>query len=416
MKFKTPVPVLLSFFLAAFFGINATAIAQQERCRAGEHRLFDEAWYQQREVRERLLSEWIQNHPEELTQRTVVTIPVVVHVVWNKNEENISNEQILTQMDVLNRDFRKQNVEIPGIPAVFQSKIADVELEFCLANLDPSGNATTGITRTYTNNSVGIGGTSNVHYTNMGGKNAWNPEKYLNIWVVKFAGGVGGTSSFPGEGPLAEDGVQVDYRQFGTMNVDEPYHLGRTCTHELGHYFGLEHVWGPSFNSCCNDDDGIADTPNSCETYLEECPSHPVISCTQPDMFMNYLFYTDDECMGMFTNGQKARMLATLSMMRTGLLTSNGCGLVADTEAAAASGLVIFKNPVRETLDFEVKSAGSMQWEASLIDFTGRKIASKKISANQLQSFAVGEAPAGMYFLLVENEGKRLVEKVFLLR
>ncbi len=248
----------------------------------------------------------------------------------------------------------------------------------------------------------------------MGGKNAWNPEKYLNIWVAKFAGGVGGTSSFPGEGPLAEDGVQIDYRQFGTINVDEPYHLGRTCTHEIGHYFNLEHVWGPSINSCCNDDDFVADTPNACETYLDECPVHPVVSCSQADMFMNYLFYTDDACMGMFTLGQKARMLATLNAMRTGLLTSNGCGLVGTKEPEELFQLNIFQNPASKTLEFEVKGTG--KWQATLADFTGRKLVSKKIPANVRQSFEVENLPAGVYFLMCENSEKRVGEKVLLLK
>ena len=413
-----PNPVFISsfVFLAAICLLPPKLAAQNDRCAAGKNRQFTSAYLQQIEVREHLLSDWMKSHEGSQTERAVVTIPVVVHVIWNKNEENIPNEQILSQIDVLNEDFRAGNVEIPGIPTVFQDKIADVEIEFCLASKDPNGNATTGVTRTYTDNTAGIGGTTNIHYTNLGGKDAWNPEEYLNIWVAKFAGGVGGVSSFPGEGPLAEDGIQIDYRQFGTINAGPPYHLGRTCTHEIGHYFNLEHVWGPSINSCCDADDFVADTPNACETYLSQCPTHPVISCTQPDMFMNYLFYTDDDCMGMFTNGQKARMLATLNTMRTGLLTSDACGLVAATEPAMSFRLKIFQNPANETLGFEVQCDQAGQWQATLADFTGKKLVSKKIPANLRQTFELGNLPAGVYFLMCENGEKRLGEKVLILR
>lgn len=412
MNVPKPVIHFLSLFFPVLFFFPARSAAQHQRCAAGQDRPATPEQIQQREAREQALARWLQSYEEGLTQRSVVTIPVVVHVVWNKNEENISDAQILSQIAVLNKDFRALNVEVPGIPAVFQDRVADVEFEFCLANKDPNGLPTPGITRTYTDNSAGIGGTVNIHHTSMGGKNAWAPEKYLNIWVAKFSGGVGGTSSFPGQGPLAEDGVQIDYRQFGTMNVQPPYHLGRTCTHEIGHYFNLEHVWGPSINSCCNDDDFVTDTPNSCETYLGQCPSHPVVSCSQADMFMNYLFYTNDACMGMFSKGQKARMLATLNTLRTGLLTSDGCGLVPTAEAGEVSNLRIYQNPAAGRVAFEVESNLPGEWSAYLMDFTGKKLVSKTTTSNLRQTFDLENLPAGAYFLICENGGKRLSGKV----
>ena len=252
------------------------------------------------------------------------------------------DEQIISQIDVLNQDYQALNAEIPSIPAVFQPLIADIELEFCLAAVDPDGNQTTGITRKFTNNPVGIGGITAIHYSVLGGQDAWDTERYLNIWVAKFAGGIGGISSFPGIGPPEEDGVEVNYLQFGNINVDPPYHLGRTLTHEIGHYFNLEHPWGPSITDCC-EDDFVADTPESCETYIGQCPTHPAVSCSIPDIFMDFMFYSDDDCMGMFTNGQKMRMLATLNTLRQGLLENDVCEYVPTTEADINGFIKILK-------------------------------------------------------------------------
>lgn len=348
---------------------------------------------------------------QAVSERAVITIPVVVHVVWNQSPENISDEQIQSQIEVLNQDFRADNIEVPNIPSVFQPLVADTELEFCLAKVDPDGNPTAGITRTFTQNSVGIGGSSSIHYTAQGGQDAWDTERYLNIWVAKFAGGVGGIATFPGQGEPAEDGVEIDYRQFGTVNLEPPYHLGRTCTHEIGHYLNLEHPWGPSFNDCC-EDDFVADTPEACETYFGQCPTHPVVSCSEPDMFMNFMFYTDDECMGMFTLGQKARMLATLNSSRSGLLIGGICDPSPTGEAVADTQLKVLKNPTAGSLEFEIISEKPGMWKFELIDRLGRSMAGGEILARQAQVVEVQYFPKGMYFLKIEREGQIAVERV----
>lgn len=358
------------------------------------------------------VQENVGNQQMMLTQRSVVSIPVVVHIVWNKQEENIPDEQIISQIEVLNSDYRATNFEIPGIPSIFKSKIADVEFEFCLASVTPDGQPTTGITRTFTNNSIGIGGTKAIHFSNQGGQDAWDPAHYLNIWVAKFAGGVGGTATFPGQAPAGEDGVEIDYRQFGTLNTQLPYHLGRTCTHEIGHYFNLEHVWGPNINSCCDEDDFVADTPNACETYLLQCPTHPVFSCSEPDMFMNYMFYTDDACMGMFTQGQKARMWNALNQFRPGLLDSPGCGMVPTEEPDGKAKLTLYGNPMRERLMFEIKSKDTTNWELRLFDILGRCVIQQTVRSNQVETIDLPVLLPGVYFLEAMTVDKKLVAKV----
>ncbi|MCF8243868.1 MAG: T9SS type A sorting domain-containing protein [Saprospiraceae bacterium] len=352
-----------------------------------------------------------------MTERMVVNIPVVVHVVWNSSVENISNEQILSQIDVLNEDFSAGNIQIGGIPAIFQALIADVGFHFCLASKDPSGNSTTGITRTQTSNNIGIGGTSAIHHSSQGGHDAWNPDKYLNIWVAKFAGGIGGVGSFPGEGPADEQGIEINYKQFGTFGTatNPPYHLGRTCTHEVGHYFNLNHLWGPSANSCCNEDDGVADTPVSCEDYLSECPSGTTFSCTAPDMWMNFMNYTDDACMAMFSLGQKLRMYDALNNFRAGLLNSDGCQAVATEEQAVGTELRILGNPVRAQLNLEIRSQTGSPWKLELVNMLGIPVFCEAKMANAPVSIDCQPFPRGIYFLVASQNETRIVKRVILI-
>lgn len=393
-----------SLLLGLLLPVNA-AIAQPQRCGAVPRPA------QLALEHERLIADWLAQY-STVGQRSVVTIPVVVHVVWNKTEENIPDVQILSQLEVLNKDFRALNTELPSIPAVFQDDVADVEFEFCLATKDPDGQPTTGITRTFTTNSVGIGGTSAIYHGASGGQDAWDPEKYLNIWVAKFAGGVGGVASFPGDGPADEDGVVINFKQFGTLNVEPPYHLGRTCTHEIGHYFNLEHVWGPSILSCCDEDDFVADTPNACETYLEACPVHPVVSCTGPDMFMNYLFYTDDACMGMFTKGQKDRMWAALNLFRPGLLESGNCATSAAPHRQESWALQLLGNPVHtDVLAFVTRFERTISCESRVYNGVGQLVAQKTVLSNGHWEMDLGPVPNGIYWLELGSETGNWVQK-----
>ncbi len=349
-------------------------------------------------------------------ERMVVTIPVVVHVVWNQAVENISDEQILSQIDVLNEDFNAENAEIGSVPVMFQSVIADVDFHFCLASKDPNGNATTGITRTQSDNNIGIGGTAAIHHSSQGGQDAWDAGKYLNIWVSKFAGGLGGTATFPGEGPADEQGVEVSYRQFGTIGTaaDPPYHLGRTCTHEIGHYFNLEHLWGPNFNSCCDEDDGVADTPNSCEDYLHECPDGTTFSCTDPDMWMNFMNYTDDACMAMFSKGQKLRMYAALNDFRAGLLNSDGCATVGVSDKTGGNDLLILGNPVMGKLRFEIQSSSGGAWQVRLFNTLGQPVLYEVKMANTSAEMDCSALPRGVYFLVASQNSANIAKRVML--
>ena len=274
------------------------------------------------EKTEHKLQQWINSNNTKTSN--VITIPVVVHVVYYNSNENISDQQIFSQIDIINEDFRRLNADTINTPLAFQSVAVDTEIEFCLASEDPNGNTTTGITRTATSQSS-FSTNDGVKYSSSGGVDAWNTSEYLNIWVCDLSGGLLGYAQFPG-GTASSDGVVCDYAYFGNMGTaTSPYDQGRTLTHEIGHWLNLRHIWGDSFcgNDFCND------TPeHSGSNY--GCPNFPSTSnCngngSSGDMFMNYMDYTDDACMNIFTNDQKTRMIAAINTSRSGLLTSNGC-------------------------------------------------------------------------------------------
>jgi Pregnancy-associated plasma protein-A len=252
----------------------------------------------------------------ERLQRKLLTIPVVVHVVWKKPEENITDAQIKSQIAVLNKDFRGTNPDKSKTPPVWTGLVANANLKFELAKKDPAGQKSTGITRTQTTR--GSFGTANdVKKTSKGGADAWPSDKYLNLWVCNLAENLLGYAQFPG-GPAATDGVVILYTAFGTTGVAAtPFNLGRTATHEIGHWLNLRHIWGD--RNDCGGTDFVTDTPNA-QLPNTGKPTFPHVTCNNGpngDMFMNYMDYVDDDTMFMFTPGQVVRMNATLAGPRS---------------------------------------------------------------------------------------------------
>jgi len=248
----------------------------------------------------------------------VTKIPVVVHVVYNKSAENISTAQIKSQIAVMNKDFRATNSDRSKVPLVWRGLVTDVRIQFVLASKDPSGKSTTGITRTKTTRvSFGTGDTVKSKAT--GGADAWPRSKYLNIWVCTLAGGLLGYAQFPG-GPAKTDGVVILNTAFGTKGTARaPFNLGRTATHEIGHWLNLRHIWGDTED--CSGTDFVADTPNAAGPNYGK-PSFPHVTCSNGpngDMFMNYMDYVDDAAMFMFTTQQVVRIQATLDGPRSSI-------------------------------------------------------------------------------------------------
>ncbi|MEO6915153.1 MAG: M43 family zinc metalloprotease [Chitinophagaceae bacterium] len=254
---------------------------------------------------------------------SVITIPVVVHVLYNNASQNISDAQIASQLIVLNNDYNGRNADRSKVPAYFASLIGSGAFEFKLANSDAKGIATSGIVRKYTTIKM-FSTDDRIKFSSIGGDDAWDRNKYLNIWVGNLAGGIVGYSSNPGSLP-EKDGVVIAYTAFGTMGTaSAPYNMGRTATHEIGHWMNLLHIWGDAF---CGDDQ-VNDTPKQ-RLANKGFPTGEKFSCEQNahgDMYMNFMDLTDDACMKMFTLGQVARMRALFERggARYSLLFSKG--------------------------------------------------------------------------------------------
>jgi hypothetical protein len=241
-------------------------------------------------------------------------------VVQKTSAQNISDGQIQSQIDVLNRDFRKTNPDVASVPAVFAPLAADARIEFELATTDPSGAATNGITRTKTS-ANSFSDDNAVKAASSGGADAWPRDAYLNIWVCELnTNGLLGYAQFPG-GPSATDGVVILHSAFGTTGTAAaPFNLGRTATHEIGHFLNLRHIWGDDGNGCSGDD-FVVDTPNAAASN-RGTPAFPHVTCSNGpngDLFMNYMDYTDDVAMFMFTAGQVLRMQTCLDNDRPSL-------------------------------------------------------------------------------------------------
>ena len=326
-KFRALISLLLCFSLSAQ---SQTQIFENRNC-ASNDVLEKQNANSPDILKER---EIINAHTQEIVKRRGVTsfrsavnIPVIVHLVYNAASENLTDAQIQSQIDVLNEDFNKQSKELSTSTSIYKNSAANVGITFCLASVDVKGNSIKGIERKQSTRSTW--GTSDiVKYSSLGGLDAWESKHYLNIWICNIGGGSIGYSQFPGGAPQS-DGIVVDYRFFGRIGSLRPFDKGRTLTHEIGHWLNLIHIWG---DSQCGDD-RVDDTPTHHNANYG-CPSVPFVSnsCGSAisEMTMNFMDYVNDACMYMFTEGQKARMLALFepNMPRHEILNSPGCGLV----------------------------------------------------------------------------------------
>jgi Pregnancy-associated plasma protein-A len=238
----------------------------------------------------------------------LVTIRTVVNVVYKTDAQNVSDAQIRSQIAALNKDFRATNPDRARTPLPWKGLVSDGRMEFKLVKVTRTKTARSGFTHD-----------DGVKKASTGGIAPFNPKTHLNLWVCPLTGGLLGYAQFPG-GPQSTDGVVINYQAFGTMGTAQaPFNKGRTATHEVGHYFNLRHIWGDTPD--CSGSDMVADTPN-CAGPNFDTPTFPVITCNNGpngDMFMNYMDYTDDAAMFMFTTQQVLRMRTALDTARSGL-------------------------------------------------------------------------------------------------
>ncbi len=349
-------------------------------------------------------NQFIQNyHPGD---RAVIVIPVVFHVVYNTSAQNISDALIAAQIDQLNQDYARLNADAVNTPSVFQSLGANTQIQFCLAQRDPNGNATTGIIRKSTT-VTSFTTNDKIKYAANGGDNAWPSSSYLNIWTGNLSGGLLGYAQFPG-GAAATDGVVILYSSVGsiaTPGTASPYNFGRTATHEIGHWLNLRHIWGDA--TCGND--LVDDTPVH-YTSNGGCPTHPKSnSCgTSAEMFMNYMDYTTDGCMNIFTLGQSARMNAVFAPggARASITSSMGCvppgggtscgtpsGLSASSITTSSATLSWTAVAGATSYNVQVKASASSTWSTS--STTGTSINLTDLSASTSYDYQIQAVCSG---------------------
>ncbi len=325
------------------------------------------------------------------TNGGVYTIPVVVHIVYKTASQNIDDDFVFSQIDILNADYRRENADADETPGAFEAVAADAQIEFCLAQQDPDGIITTGITRTETDITAWdlfAGGgadnyADNVKFTDEGGEDAWPRSDYLNIWVCNLSFGLLGYATPPGGAPL-KDGVVIGYKYFGEDSPGGVYDQGRTATHEIGHWLGLWHIWGDDDfdpEPQCDGSDDMADTPNQ-EDATYGAPSFPKLDDCAPVspgiQFMNYMDYTDDGGMNMFSQDQADKMRDVLESTRSSILESTGCEQggteISDILKNQLIQLSIYPNPSSAEFMLEVKNFEHTTITFEIYNLTGELV------------------------------------------
>jgi hypothetical protein len=398
--------LLALYFMAA----NEQLAFAQRTCGtmdAHQHMIHNDTDYEEnRDSIEQFTQHYISHIAPNKKTRALVTIPVVFHVVYQNATENISDTYLLAQLDQLNLDFAKMNTDTNLIPTAFKSLLANTDIQFCLAVRDPSGNPTTGITRTST--TVASFNTNNaVKSSTTGGANGWPRDSYLNFWVCDLGSSLLGYAQFPG-GNAATDGVVCNYNTVGSMllpSTNTGYNLGRTATHEVGHWLNLFHIWGDDGGTCTGSD-LVNDTPNQ-EDASAGCPTYPLIDACATvapgAMFMNYMDYVADACMQMFTAGQAVRMQAVFAPggARYNITLSQGCvpvlpcaGMPNGGSINATSDTILCQNNVGLTLSGASNGLGiSLQWQSSPDNITWTNITGATTTNTSVLASALNYGP-----------------------
>lgn len=346
--------------------------------------------------------------PTATAPSTVIKIPVVVHVVYKDAGQNIFDAQIISQIEALNKDFRRTNADAVNTPERFRSVAADAQFEFYLATADPRGRPTTGIIRRQTSITYFMSN-DRVKASAQGGSDAWDTQSYLNIWVCNLISGLG-YSSIPGT-DAAKDGIVMNPLAFGTTGASGQFIPGRIATHEVGHWLGLKHIWG---DAKCGDD-GIGDTPQQASA-TKNCPSGIQQSCNNGeagDMYMNFMDYTSDACMNLFTEGQKTKMRSLFATggARAAMLQSKG--LLApwaqpDVAGDGGTPVSVYPNPAMN----EITVVLSKEWLGKTIYLFAANggLVQRITVAHVPQKVDVASLKPGLYFFKTDRASYKFIK------
>lgn len=410
----------MKYFICILLGFQISAVYAQRNCGSADY------WKQQLQNDATLSKRYMQIETAsqhraskkiqhiEVDDGSVITIPVVIHILYNTSAQNISDAQIQTQLDILNKDFQKSNEDIGKVPIAFAEYAADCRIKFILAKIDPQGRATSGVVRCKTTQ-LSWKQDDKMKYSVQGGDDAWDSRYYLNIWVCNLGDGLLGYSTFPGAAE-DKDGVVIRSDVFGTDNNNSIYNKGRTATHEIGHWLNLKHLWG---DTDCGSDD-VDDTPQQ-KTFSSGCSSFPKIttgSCNKNpngDMFMNFMDFSDDACILMFTYGQRQRMRDIFAADGPRALMRNSPALKAESENQEIDSdknsknelaLSVYPNPSSTNIHFRDASGNDITADYyHIFDSKGLLL----MSGSKKQILNISRLIPGIYFIRAQYEGKDTV-------
>lgn len=365
---------------------------------------------------------------------SIYNIPVVVHIVHNTPEQNLADSVIFNQIQVLTDDYNRMNADTVNMRSDFDIVAGSPQINFTLAQIDPNGQTTTGITRTSTaTTSFGSFAFLTGDFTDLekvkstidGGQDPWDQSRYLNIWVCNmsinilgqettallgYATPPAGLPNWPaGSVPNLNDGVVIQYQAFGSNNPNildagnGPVDVrGRTACHEVGHYLGLRHIWG---DGDCNEQDGIDDTPNADAQSNQDCDFtkntcvDDIQSIDLPDMVENFMDYSEETCQNSFTQGQVDLMHGVLDNERYDLVHNNPASI----NEINAFEYNLFPNPASNK--FTIKSLDKIE-SIKIVSITGQTLKTLNVNASSIQ-VNTNDLSAGIYYVIVKGENQQ---------
>jgi len=414
---------MVKFLGVLFFIVTGVQLFAQKRCSMEEYvsrqvsnsiSLKEELEQVEVFTRERANSPGTTQRVNGLPE--IITIPVVFHILYHTPDQNIERAGLDRLIAALNRDFNKRNADTTNIPSVFKPYATSMGFEFKIATMDPRGVGTSGVVRKYT--PIGYWMSDDkMKFSESYGDDAWDSKSYLNIWICNMKD-VLGYSTLPGMDPKKDGIVLATEDLFAHHGTTPAINDLRTIVHEAGHWLNLYHIWGEGY---CGDDK-VDDTPKQ-SSYTPGCPNGTRVTCGNGpvgDMYMNFMDFTNDVCMNMFTKGQRkrARVLFEAGGPRNSILYSKGLNIPMGEPAKLPDDFYpkwyyaqVYPNPAATSIniyfDYDERWKGK---KMEILDMSGRVVFSK-IIASKIETIDVGRLTAGVYFIRAQKDEEKLHAK-----